>query len=77
MSRPRRSSKRSSCSASGDVRRRHRERADRRRRDIAVIDEAEAQSIPVLEFTETLPDGQTYLSWMQANIAALADALAR
>ncbi len=40
-----------------------------------VISEAEAQSIPVIEFSETLPDGQTYLSWMQANIDALAGAL--
>jgi zinc/manganese transport system substrate-binding protein len=41
-----------------------------------VIDEAEGRGIPVLEFTETLPAGQTYLSWMQANIEALAGALA-
>ena len=40
-----------------------------------VIDAATAQSIPVLEFTETLPEGQTYISWMQQNIAELADAL--
>ncbi len=40
-----------------------------------VVAEAEAQSIPVVEFSETLPDGQTYLSWMQANIDALAGAL--
>ena len=30
-----------------------------------------------IEFTETLPDGQTYLSWMTANIEALAGALAK
>ena len=40
-----------------------------------VIDAATAQSIPVLEFTETLPEGQTYISWMQQNITELADAL--
>ena len=40
-----------------------------------VIGEAEALAIPVVEFSETLPDGQTYLSWMQANIEALAGAL--
>ena len=40
-----------------------------------IIDTATAQSIPVLEFTETLPEGQTYISWMQQNIAELADAL--
>lgn len=42
----------------------------------AVITEAENMSIPVLEFTETLPDDETYLSWMQGNIEQLADALA-
>lgn len=42
-----------------------------------VIREAESGSIPVVEFAETLPEGQTYLSWMDENIAALADALAR
>ena len=40
-----------------------------------VIDEATANGIPVVEFTETLPEGQTYLSWMQENIAAIQDAL--
>lgn len=41
-----------------------------------VLDEAGSLAIPVLEFSETLPEGQTYLSWMQANIEALAGALA-
>ncbi|WES63516.1 zinc ABC transporter substrate-binding protein [Microbacter sp. GSS18] len=41
-----------------------------------VIDEADAGDIPVVEFTETLPDGQTYISWMQANIDAMSEALA-
>ena len=36
-----------------------------------VIDEADGRGIPVIEFSETLPEGQTYLSWMQANIEAL------
>jgi zinc/manganese transport system substrate-binding protein len=36
---------------------------------------AEAAGIPVVDFTETLPDGQTYLSWMTANIDALAAVL--
>ncbi len=40
-----------------------------------IIDEAEARGIPVIAFSETLPEGQTYLSWMQANIEALAGAL--
>ena len=42
-----------------------------------VITEAESLEIPTVEFSETLPDGQTYLSWMQANIEALAGALAQ
>lgn len=41
-----------------------------------VQDEAKAKNIPVIEFTETLPEGQTYISWMQSNIKALSDALA-
>lgn len=41
----------------------------------AVISEAEDAGIPVLEFTETLPDGLTYVEWMQENISALADGL--
>jgi zinc/manganese transport system substrate-binding protein len=41
-----------------------------------VIGEAESIGIPAVEFSETLPDGQTYLSWMQANIESLAQALA-
>jgi zinc/manganese transport system substrate-binding protein len=42
-----------------------------------VIGEAESLSIPVVEFSETLPEGQTYLSWMQENISALAGSLDR
>lgn len=41
-----------------------------------VIEAADAKGIPVLEFSETLPEGQTYISWMQQNIEALAGALA-
>ena len=40
-----------------------------------VISGAESQGIPVVEFTETLPEGQTYLSWMTANVDALSVAL--
>jgi len=32
---------------------------------------AEAAGIPVLSFTETLPEGASYLSWMTANVAAI------
>jgi zinc/manganese transport system substrate-binding protein len=42
-----------------------------------VLSEAESREIPTVEFSETLPDGQTYLSWMQANIEALTGALAQ
>ncbi len=42
-----------------------------------IIDAAKAKSIPVLEFTETLPEGQTYISWMKQNIAELQEALAQ
>ncbi|GAA1922093.1 zinc ABC transporter substrate-binding protein [Microbacterium aoyamense] len=42
----------------------------------AVTDEADGAAIPVVDFTETLPEGQTYLSWMQSNIEALGQALA-
>ncbi|GAA3638021.1 hypothetical protein GCM10022200_21770 [Microbacterium awajiense] len=42
-----------------------------------VIDTATAQSIPVLEFSETLPEGQTYISWMEQNIGDLEASLAR
>ena len=42
-----------------------------------VISKAKAAGIPVLEFTELVPAGETYLSWMQANVAALADSLSQ
>lgn len=41
-----------------------------------VVADAEANGIPTVAFAETLPEGQTYISWMQANIEALEDALA-
>lgn len=37
---------------------------------------AEAAGIPVVDFTETLPDGEDYLSWMTANLDAIQSALA-
>lgn len=42
----------------------------------AVIAEAEGAGIPVLEFSEVLPDGVTYVEWMAENVDALAEALA-
>ncbi|MCP2638249.1 zinc ABC transporter substrate-binding protein [Microbacterium sp. HD4P20] len=40
-----------------------------------IVDAAEAAGIPVIAFSETLPEGQTYISWMQENIEALSAAL--
>ena len=37
---------------------------------------AEDAGIPVVSFVETLPDGEDYVSWMRANIEAVAAALA-
>lgn len=37
---------------------------------------AESADVPVADFTETLPDGDTYVEWMTANLAAVSDALA-
>ncbi len=36
---------------------------------------AEAAGVAVVSFTETLPDAQDYVSWMRANIEAVAAAL--
>jgi zinc/manganese transport system substrate-binding protein len=36
---------------------------------------AEAAGIPVVSFTETLPDGEDYVAWMTANLAAIGRAL--
>ena len=41
----------------------------------SVLNTADAAGVPVVEYIETLPDGETYVTWMQANIDALADAL--
>ena len=40
-----------------------------------IVDEADGLGIPVIAFSETLPEGETYISWMQANIEALNGAL--
>ena len=40
-----------------------------------IVDAAETAGIPVIAFSETLPEGQTYISWMQANGEALSTAL--
>ncbi|WAP52782.1 zinc ABC transporter substrate-binding protein [Arthrobacter sp. ATA002] len=36
---------------------------------------AEDAGVPVLDFSETLPEGQDYLTWMGANVAAIDDVL--
>lgn len=41
-----------------------------------VREAAESADVPVLDFTETLPEGQTYVSWMTANLDSIATALA-
>jgi zinc/manganese transport system substrate-binding protein len=41
----------------------------------AIQGAAERNNIPVVAMTETLPPGQTYLSWMQANLQAVSTAL--
>ena len=40
-----------------------------------VLDAAEAAGVAVVPVTETLPEGEDYVSWMQANIDAVAEAL--
>lgn len=37
---------------------------------------AESAGVAVVDFTETLPEGQTYLSWMTANLDAISAAVA-
>lgn len=41
-----------------------------------VREAAESAGIPVVSFTETLPEGEDYLGWMTANLDAIEDALA-
>ncbi len=40
-----------------------------------VLAAAEAAGVPVVSFTETLPEGEDYVSWMRANVTAVAAAL--
>lgn len=41
----------------------------------AVIEQAKTHGIPVLEWSETIPAGLTYIQWMQRNLDQLAGAL--
>lgn len=38
---------------------------------------AEAAGVPVLDFSETLPDGKTYVQWMSANVDSIEQALGK
>jgi zinc/manganese transport system substrate-binding protein len=40
-----------------------------------VLDAAKANGVPVVSFTETLPPGKDYLTWMSDNVAAVKAAL--
>ena len=41
----------------------------------AVLTAARADHVPVVPVTETLPNGQDYLSWMRGNLTAIRAAL--
>ncbi len=41
-----------------------------------VLEAADGAGVPVVSFSETLPAGQDYLSWMSANLEAVAAAVA-
>lgn len=41
-----------------------------------VVQAARAAGLPVVDVTETLPEGEDYVSWMAGNLDALAQALA-
>ena len=41
----------------------------------AVRSSAESASVPIVNFTETLPEGVDYLSWMSTNVDNIAEAL--
>ena len=43
---------------------------------VAVKDAAAAAGVPVVNFSETLPEGKTYLQWMTENVDNIARALA-
>ncbi|WP_427135883.1 metal ABC transporter solute-binding protein, Zn/Mn family [Pseudarthrobacter sp. S9] len=42
---------------------------------LALKKAAETAGVPVLNFTETLPDGQSYLQWMTGNVDSIGKAL--
>jgi zinc/manganese transport system substrate-binding protein len=44
---------------------------------LALKKAAEAAGVPVLDFTETLPEGKTYVQWMSGNVDSIRQALAK
>ena len=42
---------------------------------LAVKKAAQAAGVPVLNFSETLPEGQSYLQWMSGNAESISKAL--
>ncbi|GAB3268951.1 metal ABC transporter solute-binding protein, Zn/Mn family [Kineosporia babensis] len=40
-----------------------------------VLAQAKADQVPTVAVTETLPEGQTYVAWMKANVEAVTSAL--
>ncbi|MDR6506513.1 metal ABC transporter solute-binding protein, Zn/Mn family [Arthrobacter oryzae] len=43
----------------------------------ALKEAAEAAGVPVLDFSETLPDGKTYVQWMSGNVDSIKQALGK
>lgn len=44
---------------------------------LALKKAAEAAGVPVLDFTETLPEGKTYVQWMSGNVDSIRQALGK
>jgi len=44
---------------------------------LALRKAAEAAGVPVLDFSETLPEGKTYAEWMNGNVDSIRQALAK
>jgi zinc/manganese transport system substrate-binding protein len=44
---------------------------------LALKKAAEGAGVPVLDFTETLPDGKTYVQWMSGNVDSIRRALGK
>jgi len=44
---------------------------------LAVRKAAEAAGVPVLDFSETLPEGKDYVQWMSGNVDSIRQALGK